>query len=158
MIAIGIDAGVHGALAAIERDGVGVTLHDVPTRKGKRGLEYVEAEMVALLLRFEPLDAYVVLEEAQIRPGESGPSALKIGKGWGIWRGILAALKMPYETVHPAVWKKQFSLVGCDKKASRARAQELFPRAAADLAKKRPDFSEALLLAEYGRRRITSLK
>lgn len=159
---LGIDPGVSGALAVIHPEGV--RLFDVPTRKGTRGEQFLAGEMADLLRPFADNSAYVEIEQAAPsyrRPdqGEKGSSgnmnaAMKIGYGVGLWEGILVALSIPYEFTPAATWKRVFRLTGQDKKASRARAQELFPELRTELGKKRPDFSEALLIAEYGRRRL----
>jgi Holliday junction resolvasome RuvABC endonuclease subunit len=150
MIWIGVDCGVKGALAFLMEEGI--TFWDMPVRKATRGHEFEPFELVELLkAQAEP--RFVMLEQVSIRPNESGPSGLKIGKGFGILQGILAALALPHEVVTPQAWKKHYSLTGQDKKASRARAQELFPEIADELRRRRPDFSEALLLAAYARHR-----
>jgi len=160
VIYLGIDPGVSGALAVI--DGTDVRLFDVPTRKAKVGSVYLAGAMADLVRQQidcgEPRGCFAMLEEVSIRPGESGRSALKIGKGSGIWEGVLAGASVPYEMPLPAVWKREFRLIGLDKVASRARACELFPEYRAELLKRRPDYSEALLLAEYARRRTAGGK
>jgi hypothetical protein len=40
---------------------------------------------------------------------------------------VLTALGIPYQLVPPAKWKKEFSLIGKDKKASIATCHKLFP-------------------------------
>ena len=163
MIYIGIDPGVSGAVAVI--DGETVTLYDVPTRKGTRGEVYLAGKM-ADILRPYGKQSFAMLEEVsaprgRIDQGElarvgvgSQRTAVKIGYGLGLWEMACAALYISYELTRPQAWKKEFRLTEGDKKASRARACELFPTYRDTLAKKRPDFSEALLLAEYGRRRV----
>ncbi len=77
--------------------------------------------------------------------------------GYGLWIGICAGLGLRYELVTPQRWQKEM-LAGMQggKDASCIRAQELFPEA--DLkkgprSKKLHDGrSDALLIAEYGRR------
>lgn len=151
VVYIGIDPGLSGAVAVI--DGDTVTLLDVPTRKAARGEEWMDGEMADLLRPYTGR-AFVTLEVASIRMGESGRNGFKIGRGWGLWKGILSALSLAHETVTPQAWKKALGVpVGSDKKISRQKAQELFPAIRDVLAKRRPDFSEALLLAEWGRRR-----
>lgn len=158
---LGIDPGVSGALAVIHGDTV--ALFDTPTRKATRGEEFLPGDMADLLGRFRGGAVFCVIEEAnaphlrpqQARPTEpgavSGRTALKIGSGWGMWVGILAAYQIPYHVARSAAWKKALGLTGQDKKASRARAQELFPAVRGELARRRCDFAEALLLAHYGR-------
>jgi crossover junction endodeoxyribonuclease RuvC len=153
---LGVDCGLSGALAVLEAGTV--RLHDVPTRKATRGHVYLPADMAALLEPYAGRAACVIEEASAPRLARdvgagSGRSALKVGYGAGLWVGLLAAFRIAYEVVPPAEWKRAFRLVGQDKPASRARAQELFPDLRDELAKRRPDFAEALLLAEFARRR-----
>jgi crossover junction endodeoxyribonuclease RuvC len=156
MIHLGIDPGVSGALAVLHPSG-DIELFDVPTRKASRGSTYLAGTMADLLRPF--VGSCCVLEEARppmvARGVGSGniSSAFKIGYGYGLWEMALAALKISYEIVPASLWKKEFRLIGQDKPASRARACELWPELRGGLMVKRPDFSEALLLAEYSRRR-----
>ena len=163
---IGIDPGLSGAVAVI--DGDSIELFDVPTRKATRGEEWLDGEMADLLRPYAGR-SFAVLEEAGVprfRPSQrrsvdddfagagTARTALKIGRGWGLWKGILSALGIAHEIVAPAAWKKALGVpTGSDKKISRQKAQELVPAIRAELARRRPDFSEALLLAEWGRRR-----
>jgi crossover junction endodeoxyribonuclease RuvC len=167
VIWIGIDPGLQGAVCRIieKNDGAILCLdwYDTPTRKAARGHEFADGEMALLLRRLVPPrslpdQCFATIEQVSIRPGESGTSALKIGKGWGVWKGLLAGLGIPHEVVLPTIWKNHFGLGGCDKKASRARAIELFPSKTEELAKRRCDVSEAILLCEYGRRRQKGAK
>lgn len=162
MIYIGIDPGVSGAVAVI--DGDTVRLFDVPTRKATKGEAYLAGEMADLIRGLAGdtphRSCFVVLEEAeaprlglQAKASGNTTAAVKIGRGIGLWEGIVAALGIPYEIERAGVWKRPFKLTAGDKTASRARACELFPAYRAELTKRRPDYSEALLLAEWGRRR-----
>lgn len=161
VVFLGIDPGLSGALAVI--DGAEVRLFDVPTRKAARGEEFLAGAMADLIREQgwtpAPRSSFCTVEVVSAPRGKDGKpngnvtSALKIGRGAGLWEGILAGASVPYELVAPATWKAEFRLTGCDKAASRARACELFPVYRAVLLKKRPDFSEALLIGEYGRRR-----
>ena len=157
-IYIGIDPGVSGAVAIL---GPSVELHDAPVRKVKGGNQYLPAEMAAILRPYAHQRPYALLEVARPpmrAPGQGSgniSAAFRIGEGYGLWVGVLAALGIPYELIAASVWKKGIGLVaGADKKASRALAQQLFPHSAGELGKRRPDFAEALLLAETARRRV----
>lgn len=167
MIYLGIDPGLSGAVAVIHPD-ERVELFDVPTVKAQRGEDYAPGAMAELLVayRLEPgrtaFCAIEMVEAPRGRPDQgelarkgvgSQRTALKIGYGRGLWVGLLAAYQIAYETTLPRVWKKSFGLIEADKKASRAKACELFPQLRGELIKRRPDFSEALLLAEWARRR-----
>ena len=78
-----------------------------------------------------------------------------VDRGYGVWLGIVAALSVPVEFVTPQCWKKYYNL-GPDKEASRAAALQLFPSQANELKlKKHHGRAEALLLAEFLRRKLS---
>jgi hypothetical protein len=76
-----------------------------------------------------------------------------VGYSYGFLRGLLIAFKIPFETVRPAKWQRA---LGClshgDKNVTKAKAQELFPSIKCTHA-----ISDALLIAEYGRRQRLGL-
>ncbi|SRR5712692_10471376 len=155
---VGLDPGLSGAIAVLALDGTLEGLGDTPTLtvQVQRGQKQVHdcPGMVALLQPYAGQPAHVLIEEAQPMPGQGVTSTFQIGKGYGLWLGILAALQLPYTTIRPAIWKKAFSL-GKDKEASRLRAMQLFPRA--DLRRKKDHGrAEALLLAYYGWRYVAA--
>lgn len=161
---IGIDTGLKGAIAII--DGEEIALHSMPTFAAKRGNE-IDTAALCEILRPYAGRGKAALESAsapRLRPSQkrredasddgavSGRGALKIGVTWGTIRGVLVAFGIGVEYVRPQLWKPRVGVHGSDKAESRARACELFPQIAADLAKRRPDFAEALLIALYLRR------
>lgn len=87
-------------------------------------------------------------------PKMGATSAFNFGKGYGMWLGILAALLIPFDEVHPMTWKKTIMAdMGKEKDASRIKAMQCYPLAAKDLSlKKHHGRADALLLAEFGRR------
>ena len=78
------------------------------------------------------------------------------GVGYGIYKGILAALDIPFQEVSPIRWKREFSL-DKDKAKSIQAAKQLFPKESTQLLKSKDGRAEALLLAEYARRRNTGV-
>jgi hypothetical protein len=149
---IGIDPGLSGALAVLAPDGTLQALWDTPvlTLKVVRGTkhQYDVPGMVALLQPYAGAGLHVVIEESQAMPGQGVRSMFTCGYGYGLWLGILGALRIPYTPIRPMVWKKAFSL-GKDKEQARLRAMQLFP--GADLRLKRHHGrAEALLLASWG--------
>jgi len=78
-------------------------------------------------------------------------SAFSFGTGYGIWQGILAALGLPHQLVHPATWKSVcMSGMSKEKDASRIRAMQLYPQAAVGLARKKDHArGDALLIARW---------
>jgi hypothetical protein len=151
---IGIDPGLCGAVAVIDRAGALVALADTPTLSIKvaRGVKraYDVPGMCAAVAPYVGAGLHVIIEEAQAMPGQGMRSMFTTGYGYGLWVGLLAALQVPYTPVRPVVWKQAFSL-GKDKEQARLKAQQLFP--GADLRRKKDHGrSEALLLAHYGLR------
>jgi hypothetical protein len=161
---IGIDPGLDGALAVI--DGTAVLLHDTPVGEvGKQGGKrrvYLEALMADLLRPYAGRPVRVMLERSQAMGArvqgrtQGVSSSFSIGEGYGLWRGILAGLGMTWETVPPATWKKALlGVQGSEKDASRVLAIRMFPATADQLKLKRHHGrAEALLLAEWGRRKV----
>ena len=150
---LGIDPGLSGALACIDEQGRVVTVAKMPTQphgKSKRvsgaGLrtwlaEQQEGAPVALAL----------LEQVASRPGQGVASVFSFGRSYGAVEGVLSALAVPLDYVTPTKWKPAYGLSGADKAASIAKAIDLFPELAAQ--KLTHGQAEAVLLAEYGRRR-----
>lgn len=150
---IGIDPGAAGAVAVLvqpipeeEKPGPPLWVIDMPPNPR----DLVDA------IRDAPVGgiagALVVLERQGARPGQGVSSVFKIGQRYGEIVGVLAALGLSYVEVMPGVWKRYMGLTGKDKEASRAMARQLWPDA--PLARKKDEGrAEALLIAEYARRK-----
>ena len=162
-IFIGIDPGKDGGVAVIFDDG-SLQLHLTPVIAGeKRGRQYNVSEMSRIIAQYSSRDAFAVLEAQQAFPGQGVTSMFSVGRGYGLWEGILSALAIPYTTVRPNVWKRDMlrGVPGEGKARSIYAAQGLFPEA--DLVQKptptsrkrkcRDGLAEALLMAEWGRRK-----
>lgn len=157
-LVLGIDPGLAGAIAAI---GCGNDLVlDTPTVKAKRGHAYLVASMRGLLddlLAAHPGDGTLaVLESGIAMPRQSSATTFKTGQGIGLWEGLLAGLGVRYEFVAPGTWKRALGLpTGAGKGESVVLAQRLFPALSGRLARvKDHGRAEALLIAEWGRRRV----
>lgn len=97
-------------------------------------------------------DVCVAIEKQQAMPKQGVVSMFGLGRGYGIWEGLIAARYWPYTLVRPQKWKAEL-LDGTkkDKPAARIRAGQLFPLA--ELGKRKDNGrSDALLIAEYARR------
>ena len=144
---VGIDPGKSGGIAAIHPDEVCV----YPTPVS--GKEYLEQDMARLIPARNGVKA--AIEKQQARPGQGRTSMFTIGEGYGLWRGMLAALMVPYVVVQPKDWRKAVGLTG-DKADAVALAQRMFPSVADQLVGPqgglRDGLAEALLIAEYARR------
>ena len=150
MVFIGIDPGKSGAMAIIDR-----------RKKGEEQifLYHFDADAYrdALInLAADPMDCRCVVERVTAMPGQGVTSMFSFGENFGFIQGLLTAYSIPFELVRPAKWKKEF---GCtkDKNTSVAVAQRLFPQVSflrTERCKKPDDgFAEALLMAEYARRK-----
>lgn len=142
-IVIGIDPGASGAICAIYPNG--------------RSCDFVklsetEADIANQLFMYSEYneldDGFAYIERVHSSPQMGVTSAFSFGKSYGFLRGLLIALKIPFEEVTPQKWQKA---MGCmtkgDKNVSKARAQQLFPQVKVTHA-----IADALLIAEYGRR------
>jgi crossover junction endodeoxyribonuclease RuvC len=150
---IGIDPGLSGAVAVLPEGWI----FDTPTAivsSGKRQRrEYLEAEMAAMLAPFVE-DSVAAIEKVHAMPRQGVASMFTMGVGLGVWRGILAALGIPFDLVTPQRWKAvMMDGMGKEKEAARTRALQLFPGLTPSLRlKKHHGRAEALLIAEYRRR------
>lgn len=150
MLAIGIDPGKSGALAVIYTDEANqpFRVKVVPFE------ETVYRDILATCV-----DSRVVccLEKVGAMPGQGVVSMFNFGHNLGFIEGLLQANKIPYQLIPPQTWKKEFSL-SSDKQASIDVCKRLFPDAnllpTARSRKENDGMAEALLMAEYARRRL----
>lgn len=148
MLYIGIDPGKKGGLAVIDTGGSSEPL----------AVSFSESNYLSVLWDTDPRKSIVALEKVAAMPGQGVTSMFNFGANFGWIQGILEALRFPYELIAPQRWKKEFSLTS-DKKASIRTAQRLFPGVSL-LADKHcrvesDGMAEALLLAEYARRKLS---
>lgn len=150
-----------GAVAVL--DGNDVSFLDTPTlevsggKKAKRS--YDATAMATFLNQFGDSDSDLAInhvscgiESVHSMPEQGVASSFAFGVGFGMWLGILSALKIPYTLVTPQRWKKTLmDGMGKDKDASRVVAMRLFPSADLHL-KKHHGRADAILIAEYIRR------
>lgn len=162
----GIDCGLDGGIVMIEQLSTErncpltkiVGKYITPTIVGKKSKkEYNVPEMVGILRRCPPENSFVILEFAQSMPKQGVSSSAKIGRGFGLWEGIIATLGIPYGIVHPRTWQKDM-LKDVNKKdtkqASAIIAHRLFPtenfKATEKCKKDHSGLTDACLMAIYG--------
>lgn len=143
---VGIDPGKSGAIAVIREDGQVETYTFDPSVYATV-LDYISKNT----------DPICCLEKVGAMPGQGVVSMFNFGHNFGFIEGVLTVTKMPYQLVPPQTWKKEFSLTS-DKAKSIEVCQKLFPNAnlmATNRSRKPSDgIAEALLMAEYARRRL----
>lgn len=151
---IGIDPGLHGAIAVYGTTSDTVDVYDIPTHEltvnGKNRLQIDKHQLRNLLLAAGCNRAFV--EDVHSMPKQGVASSFKFGFVAGCIQQAVVDAGFELVLVQPAVWKRRFNLTS-DKDASRARASELLP-AHAHLwpLKKHDGRAEAALIALYGAR------
>ena len=140
---MGVDPGLGGAIAFFEPEKDMVHALDMPVVDG-----HVDVAALAAAIRgFKPEIA--IVEQVGARPGQGVSSMFKFGTGYGMVRGVIAALGVPLHLVVPGKWKKHYSL-SSDKEASRALALRLWPLLSEALKRKKDEArAEAALIARY---------
>ena len=148
----GIDPGKSGGIALLTPTGEIIHTFKMPETE-----EDLAQTFRAMYSINNPVSVYcerIWSRPAQVdlktgRPQRSGSNEGKFMMGYGVIRGILAALNFQREYVTPQVWQKA---LGCltkgDKNISKDAAQRLWPRHKITHA-----IADALLIAEYGRRK-----
>jgi Holliday junction resolvasome RuvABC endonuclease subunit len=142
MIHIGIDPGGSGAIAALGESFSG------PRTCKLDGTERDIADFLECIASYDNEHHTAVIERVHSMPKQGVSSSFKFGQSYGFLRGLLIALRIPFEEVTPQKWQQ---VMGCrsggDKNVTKAKAQQLFPSVKVTHA-----IADALLLAEYLRR------
>ena len=151
MIYIGVDPGKKGGYAII-MDGNSGTY---PWDDVAFALFIASMNVQSDILE-EPIVCAV--EKVGAMHGQGVTSMFSFGHSLGYIEGVLTAEDISYQLVPPATWKREFSLIGKDKAASVEVCRKLFPGVnllPTDKCRKESDgMAEALLLAEYARRKM----
>ena len=141
---IGIDPGKSGALALLTEDGQCTV---VP---------FQESAYTAILKASSGPSSVCCLEKVGAMPGQGVVSMFNFGHNLGYIEGLLQAFDIPYQLVPPQTWKKEFCVTS-DKNTSIEVCRKLFPHVCllpTSKSRKPSDgMAEAMLLAEYARRR-----
>lgn len=149
---IGIDPGNTGAIAFIGDDKRLVRVYDMPLMAhGKKN--QINPAALSLIFQQErenagniPMMAYV--EEVAAMPGQGVTSMFNFGMGYGVIKGVLAAMKIPFVLVKPRAWKARCGLIGKDKDNARTVAQQMYPTAPLG-RKKDVGRADAILIARF---------
>jgi hypothetical protein len=146
---LGCDPGKSGALAVIDHPGGRVI--DMPENPSDL---YEHLYIVKSNSDLSKDNCFCILESAQVLPKQGIKGAFTYGIGYGKIKACLDILEIPYQEIHPAKWKKEFSLINKGKDASVKAAQQLFPSIEFFTPRGRmlDGRAEAILMADYGRR------
>lgn len=146
-IYMGIDPGKSGALAIIRPEG---EIEIIPFD----AIKYSKA-MACVCKESDSITCCV--EKVGAMPGQGVVSMFNFGHNLGLIEGLLKAYGISYQLVPPQTWKREFSL-SSDKARSVEVCQNLFPDVSllATPRSRKPNdgMAEALLIAEYARRRM----
>lgn len=146
MIYIGIDPGTSGALAMISEGREAKVL--------SWDSEDYKNALAAISVANE--HAIACLEKVSAMPKQGVTGMFNFGKNYGHIIGLLEANGIPYELVTPQKWQREFSVT--DKNSSIEVCKRLFPavslRKNQRCKKDNDGMSDALLMAEYARRRL----
>jgi crossover junction endodeoxyribonuclease RuvC len=125
---VGIDPGLTGAIAILGDDNT-LVCHTMPIFEPEKARRTInEAEVIGIFRSHNIRHVFIELVGGGMTGKKQGGNTMfNFGEGYGILKGITAALQIPRSFVPPAVWKRYFRLLKTDKEASRARASEIFP-------------------------------
>ncbi len=145
---IGIDPGKSGGIACIDTESG--TFYTVPY-SDEALLDLCSSESR------KGQDVVCCLEKVGAMPGQGVVSMFSFGQSVGYIKGVLESFRIPYQEITPQKWKREFGL-NSEKAASAKVCNRLFPDVsllATPRCKKPHDgMAEALLMAEYARRKL----
>lgn len=150
---LGIDPGKSGALCWMSESGI-ADLSPMP-------ISWKSYDM-SLLRTFIASSQVVIIERQQPLPPKMGGSLASYWRGASqyLLEGLCVGLQIPYEIVRPVDWQKEF-FQGLSKDLGKQRSvivcKRLFPevdlRRTPRCHKDDDGIADAILIAEYGRRR-----
>jgi crossover junction endodeoxyribonuclease RuvC len=155
-LTVGIDPGLSGGVAALDSAGTVVGTWPMPVAGG----EVHPAGLADLFRSLRCLDNHqdigrVCLEKVSAMPKQGVSSTFRFGTGWGMVRGVCAALGIPVVLVPPLVWKKRVLLgLPHDKAGAVQFCTSRWPTTDLILPGCRvphDGIADSLCLAEYGR-------
>ena len=150
---LGIDPGLSGAIAILEKKKV-LNLFDMPVMaEGKKNKKQLNSAQLVNIIRENSIgeeEIVVVVEQVNAMPGQGVTSMFNFGQTFGAIKGVCAALNLPIFFVRPSKWKKYFELINSSKDSSRTKVIEMYPSLSSQLAKKKDvNKSDAILIARY---------
>jgi crossover junction endodeoxyribonuclease RuvC len=145
MSIVGIDPGLHGAVAILDPEAGTLSTFAMPTyRRGEKN--YVDAVRLAGALRNRGI-THGFIEDVFAMPDQGVVSMFTFGEGKGVLRGVLAGLEIEEVMVTPAKWKADLR-TSADKKHTKLLARRLFPDCGKQLSSEGK--CEAALIALWG--------
>jgi hypothetical protein len=166
MVFVGIDPGLNGAIAAISR-GVCV-IADLPTQTmpgaGIITRKLCGRGLAEALRRLVPVGepCMVMLEDVRVMPAKKSGAAANTSlmHSKGVIEGVLGVLRLQPVLVNSQTWKRFYGLIDSDASESQRKAaalecaRRLYPACAEIGLAKHHNRAEAILIANYGMRKL----
>jgi len=147
MIIVGIDPGAKGAACRLDEIGTPVEIFKFDKRTDRE----IRKWLYEVYLTADKL--VVCLEKIHGRPGDYPVAHGKLMANWGYLKGLTDAMWIQRIDAVPQTWQRTVSLGGsfintnARKKASKAKAQEIFPGIHVTL-----ETADCVLIAVHGRK------
>lgn len=159
LLYLGVDPGSSGGLVLLSGSGKVADLL-IPSSGEALGIDCEKetatwiGQCGAYCAVIEQVGGWIPGREGAAHSGAPGSAMFTFGRSYGFLRGCLASAGIPFTSVVPRVWQREFSLRRTKgekgpqyKRRIADRASELFPDAPVTLKT-----ADALLIAEYCRR------
>ncbi len=111
MKVLGVDPGLDGGLVFLDGNSV-YQKSKMPVVELAKKRAYSESAIVNVVRLWAP--DIVVIEAQQARPGQGVVAMFSTGLGFGILRGIMAGMGVPFQIVTAQSWQKK-AFAGMDK-------------------------------------------
>lgn len=166
---IGIDPGVKGCISIV--DETGKFIESFFLLKNAKNVDTVEISNTLLNLSKYEDNCHVIIENIHAIFGSSAKGTFNFGFIAGLIEGVIATIGLPYTKVNPKIWQKEMfrgvnviakpsttgkTQVIDTKKMSFLASHRIFPtvdlRRTSKCKNEDDNFSDSLLMAEYGRR------
>jgi len=135
---LGIDPGRAGGIALVWDDAQLYEAWKIPES---------ERDLWDLFTYTKEFTLFAMIERVHSSPQMGVRSAFTFGQSYGMLRGMLIALELPFSEVSPIKWQnRQKCRTGGNKNISKSRAQQLFPSLKITHA-----IADSLLIADYCR-------
>jgi hypothetical protein len=147
---IGVDPGLSGAVCILNRDGLLITVFDMPVlEKGgyvRRRVDPWRLQELILPMGKMLCEPLAAIESVGYRKGDGGATGASLAHSMGIVEGVVAGLGVSRVLRPlPQVWKEAMGILRGGKERAMRRAKELWP----NVNFARHDQAEAALLARF---------
>jgi len=167
---VGVDTGLHGAIAKLDMDMNFVSAIEIPTMLEVRGTKKTKKrsyDIPRIVEYFNSLDVddhFFIIEQTNPMSSHIGGHPATnyfLGGGFFLMVGAIAMRGFKYDLVRPKAWQKTFfkPASGQTKTLSYQTASRLFPKATLVTPRGRvlDGHADALLIAEFGRRKLIGI-